>query len=426
MGTRTVLVVDDESLFRQTVVSALTEWFEGIDAIAVCDGVEALEVLASRHVDVLVTDLQMPRMDGVTLLLEALNRGYPLSVVVTTAHTTPQLEQWARSDLVFAVLEKPVELADLIATIERLLEPAPLRHLDGVTLPGLCQILQIERRTCALRIRSGTRTGQLVFRDGMLEDAVHEGDVGDRAAIDILTWRGPVVEAITQMPARWPKRVTEDVVFLLMEAVRILDDRLAPWTQPEPAPPVRSSTPTLSPPPFLSPVWPTDPDPAAFWSVPTDSASNVSSAVPDVATGSLHEPAASPLALLTEQERFTQMASIRESLHKLTSLDGFVAAALVDGDSGMVLGSEALGAFNLEVAGAANSEVIRAKRKAISALALGDDIEDILITLGKQYHLIRPMKDRPMVFFYVVLERAKSSLALARIGVADAEKQVSF
>ena len=120
------------------------------------------------------------------------------------------------------------------------------------------------------------------------------------------------------------------------------------------------------------------------------------------------------------------MISIRESLQKLTSSDGFVAAALVDSESGMVLGTEQAGTFDLEVAGAANTEVVRAKRRAISALGLGDEIEDILITLSRQYHLIRPMRERPTVFFYVVLDRNRANLALARIALADAERGLSF
>ena len=107
-------------------------------------------------------------------------------------------------------------------------------------------------------------------------------------------------------------------------------------------------------------------------------------------------------------------------------MDGFLAAALVDAETGMVLGTEGNTALNMDVAAAANTEVVRAKRKAIAALALDDSIEDILITLGKQYHLIRPMKERPMVFFYVALDRAKANLGLARLGVADAEKSVAF
>ncbi len=80
----------------------------------------------------------------------------------------------------------------------------------------------------------------------------------------------------------------------------------------------------------------------------------------------------------------------------------------------------------LEVAGAANTEVVRAKRKAAKSLGLKDDIEDILITLGKQYHLIRPLRSRSSVFFYVALDRTRANLALARIALADVEKDLQF
>ncbi|WP_394840805.1 hypothetical protein LZC95_27485 [Pendulispora brunnea] len=116
--------------------------------------------------------------------------------------------------------------------------------------------------------------------------------------------------------------------------------------------------------------------------------------------------------------------TIKESLGKLEGTEGFVGAAVVDSESGMCLGSIGGGALNLELAGAANSEVVRAKRKAMKSLNIRDEIEDILIALGKQYHLIRPLKNRPSIFFYVALDRSKANLAMARFALSDVEGEI--
>jgi hypothetical protein len=119
------------------------------------------------------------------------------------------------------------------------------------------------------------------------------------------------------------------------------------------------------------------------------------------------------------------MAGLGDSLNELMTIDGAQAVALVDYQSGMLLG-EAGSGMDMEVAAAGNTEVIRAKMKTAGALKLNDTIEDILISLGKAYHIMRPVASKPGLFFYVVLDRNKSNLALARRKVLDVESQLSL
>ena len=118
------------------------------------------------------------------------------------------------------------------------------------------------------------------------------------------------------------------------------------------------------------------------------------------------------------------MATINQGMQELMSCDGAVCAALVDSSSGMILGQAGTG-VDMEVAAAGNTEVVRAKMKTMRGLGLNDVIEDILITLGKQYHIIRPMARKEGLFLYVVLDKQKSNLALARRKVADIERELT-
>jgi hypothetical protein len=107
-------------------------------------------------------------------------------------------------------------------------------------------------------------------------------------------------------------------------------------------------------------------------------------------------------------------------------LDGAVGCCIVDSNSGMMLGAEGgAGIINLEVAAAGNTEVVRAKRKTMRSLNIKDAIEDILITLHNQYHLIRPLSTNDALFIYLVLDKQKGNLAMSRHQLQGIEKDIS-
>ncbi|MEO1335622.1 MAG: hypothetical protein AAFV29_08250 [Myxococcota bacterium] len=130
--------------------------------------------------------------------------------------------------------------------------------------------------------------------------------------------------------------------------------------------------------------------------------------------------------ICTEEVEIMKAKETEALLSQLAELDGYIGAALVSVDSGMVVSKHiSMSGFNLDVAAAANADVVKAKIKAVNALGLKDQIEDILITLGKQYHLIRPMRTRPNYFFYLSLSKQTGNLALARFQLEEIESRLS-
>jgi len=118
------------------------------------------------------------------------------------------------------------------------------------------------------------------------------------------------------------------------------------------------------------------------------------------------------------------MANLKESLANIMELDGAVACSIVDCESGMLLGQDGGGGIDLELAAAGNAEVVKVKLKTMESLGIKGGIEDILITLDKQYHILRPMIAQKGLFIYVVLNKSKSNLALARRRIVDVESEI--
>ncbi|MEU9379871.1 hypothetical protein AB0D38_02185 [Streptomyces sp. NPDC048279] len=122
------------------------------------------------------------------------------------------------------------------------------------------------------------------------------------------------------------------------------------------------------------------------------------------------------------------MASVEVSLKEMmTAVEGSLGAAVVDYTTGMALGTLGGGkGLDLTIAAAGNTDVIRAKVRTMDELGLKSRIEDILITLEKQYHLIRLITGRNGngLFLYLVLDKERSNLAMARHQLRRVEEQL--
>ncbi len=116
------------------------------------------------------------------------------------------------------------------------------------------------------------------------------------------------------------------------------------------------------------------------------------------------------------------MSTINECLQEAMEADGAIGIALVDASSGLCLGSLGGGSVDLELAAAGNTEFVRAKQRIRDQLQIPDSIEDILISLDTQYHLIRMSSQSESLFFYYIVDRKKSNLGLARMTLKKADR----
>lgn len=117
------------------------------------------------------------------------------------------------------------------------------------------------------------------------------------------------------------------------------------------------------------------------------------------------------------------MADVNETLQEVMKINGAMAAALVDWKSGMTLGTIGSG-MNIDLAAAGNTNVVRSKLSVMRDLKLKGTIEDILITLSEQYHLIRLLHGNANLFLYLALDREQANLGMARHKLAALEQEL--
>lgn len=192
--TLTVLLVED-SPATQRIQTAAVEAAGRFRALGVTNGQEALDLLRREVVDVVVTDLQMPVMDGFQLIAEISTRYPGLPIFVLSANPDPVRVDPALSSGCLHLHSKPPDY-ELLARQIYAVRNLPLNLTRGVPLPSLLQLLQWERRTATVTAHSGDLLGRLYIQDGYLVQAEIPDQDGLEAALRICEWPEPSVEFV--------------------------------------------------------------------------------------------------------------------------------------------------------------------------------------------------------------------------------------
>lgn len=218
-----VLVVDDEPFFLRAVQEGLAAYSK-LQVHTATNGEEAIEVLRRLGaVDLILTDLNMPRMDGFALLAELSRRARWIPTIVISAYASEEARQRLASMQGLMWLDKPLDIDVLSDRILSLLAEGDRGYLPEMTLASFLQLMQMERKSCHLRVTLGARSGELFMEDGKLVRAVTGRLAGDDAAFELIGW-GTVGIDIEGQSRGAERNVTHDLGFLIMESARRRDE----------------------------------------------------------------------------------------------------------------------------------------------------------------------------------------------------------
>jgi CheY-like chemotaxis protein len=226
-GMKTVLVVDDEPSVLFALSEGLSDRRGGVRVVTAANGIEAVAVLEAEPVDLVLTDLRMPDMDGFELLT-FLRRNHPaVPVILMTALGSAETSARLATAGSFECLAKPFHLPDLKRKIAEMLAQRVKGRVENISLASFLQLLEMERKTCTLSVRShgpeGVHEGRLFFRAGRLVGAATGDLEGREAALEIVTWDHADIEITDVCPPVDPE-IEVALSFLLMEGMRLKDE----------------------------------------------------------------------------------------------------------------------------------------------------------------------------------------------------------
>ncbi|MEM7350426.1 MAG: response regulator [Acidobacteriota bacterium] len=365
-----VLIIEDEISLRESLLDGLAIAFPKFSFGAYGSVEEAMPEVEAAPPRLVISDVRLPGASGVDFLLTAKRRWPRMQFILITAFADIVTHAQANECGAYRLLRKPFALQDLVGTVRETLSAEVVRHVESVSILQLMQLANLAQQDLVIRVELAADSGQICLRGGEVVHAEAGPLVGLAALEEMLHWRKPRIEvraaeAVSQATVREP---FQEVVSRALRRVEVDTD--------------------------LSPAIVESPSAAA---VPVRSAE---------ATRSLSG----------EQERRETApdSKMPSTLAALTEIEGFLGWCVVEIDSGKTLDARISSSIDVVSAASQNLEVIRAKRQVLAEMGIQDRLEDILITLRSQYHLLRLLDSDPDSMLYLVLDRDRANLALAR------------
>jgi CheY-like chemotaxis protein len=184
-----VLIAEDDPIFLQLLTTSLKKYAEKFELVTAQNGKIAMDILNTTPISLLLTDIQMPEMDGLQLLAFMVEK-YPLvPCFVMTAYDTPELGEKLPKDI-RAYFRKPFPPGTLGPLMVKALEKEPPSDaIHGISVSSFMNMVEMEKKTCLLEVRlPNASKGVFYFEKGFLCSAAATGGLkGEAAALPFIT-----------------------------------------------------------------------------------------------------------------------------------------------------------------------------------------------------------------------------------------------
>jgi len=237
-----VLIVDDEMEYLEILKNSMQKYEDRFEVLTALDGEEAIEVLKREHISVLVTDLVMPKVDGLELLAYMSNNHPQVPCIVMTGYGSFEIKKRAANEVILSYFEKPLDFNELAWAILEGLDRLDKGDLAArVSVTGWLQLVEMEQKTCLLEVRFGEKKrGVFYFNKGILYNARYNDLEGEDAALNMIGWNQVNFRFKSLPKEDIKRRINRDLMSLIMEGTRLKDEKTAEENEPDPADAVKT------------------------------------------------------------------------------------------------------------------------------------------------------------------------------------------
>lgn len=221
-----ILIVDDDVKLQKFLDIRLQKYKNEFEVIFADNGVEGIRALENKHISLLVTDINMPKLDGMSLLAYINDKHPHIPCIVMTANPIQELKQKLSDDNIFCFFQKPFQFGEFTKAIRQALEEdIPDGALKGISVASFLQMIQLEQKTCLFEVHSpGQNKGIFYFKEGVPYDAVYGDLRGKEAAYKIIAMNKAEIRFKNLPGKKITKRIKTELMGLIIEAMRLIDD----------------------------------------------------------------------------------------------------------------------------------------------------------------------------------------------------------